>query len=116
MVYRTDATIILLSMHQIDYNVRVEYVGVRRPRVSWMTAGDDRILETLEDSQLALTPRVLAYNVNYTRNYMSKRLAKLLAAGLVDRVDDDGFYRITEFGQSYLYGELEASDVELDDL
>jgi len=80
-----------------------------------MTAADDRILESLESSNLVLSPRVLAYNIDYTRNYVSKRLSKLVDAGLIEKVDD-GLYQITDFGRDYLNGELDAEDIDMDDL
>lgn len=76
-----------------------------------MTQGDDRILETLESSGLVLSPRVLAENTDYTRNYINKRLKKLRENDLVDRVDD-GLYSITDRGRAYLAGELDADDLE----
>lgn len=84
---------------------------MRRPRVSWMTQADDRILETLADSNLILSPRVLSANIDYSRHYLSTRLGKLHDAGLVDRVDE-GLYRITDRGQAYLQGDLDADDLE----
>ena len=76
-----------------------------------MTQGDDRILETLESSGLVLSPRVIAENTDYTRNYINKRMRKLRENGLVDRVDD-GLYRISDKGSAYLAGELDADDLE----
>jgi len=84
---------------------------MRRPRVSWMTQADDRILETLADTDLILSPRVLEANIDYSRHYLSTRLGKLRDAGLVDRVDE-GLYRITDRGRAYLEGELEAEELE----
>lgn len=84
--------------------------GMARPRVSWMTQADDRILETLADSDLVLSPRVLAVNTDYSRHYVSARLGELRDAGLVDRVDD-GLYRITDRGRAYLEGELDSDDL-----
>ncbi len=84
---------------------------MRRPRVSWMTQADDRILETLADSDLILSPRVLSANIDYSRHYLSTRLGKLLDSGLVDRVDE-GLYRITDRGYAYLEGELDTDDLE----
>lgn len=80
-----------------------------------MTTADDRMLEVLESSGIILSPRVLAYNADYSRSYVSRRLKKLVTAGMVDKVDD-GMYEITEFGRDYLYGELEVEDIDLDDL
>ncbi|WP_255168506.1 helix-turn-helix domain-containing protein [Natrononativus amylolyticus] len=84
---------------------------MRRPRVSWMTQGDDRILETLASSGLILSPAVIAINIGYTRNYVNKRVRKLSEAGLLERVEE-GYYEITDDGRAYLEGKLEAADLE----
>lgn len=76
-----------------------------------MTQADDRILETLEDSGLRLSPRILAANIDYSRHYIARRLAKLEEEGLVTRVDE-GLYEITEQGRAYLAGNLDADDLE----
>lgn len=76
-----------------------------------MTQADDRILETLEDTSLILSPRILAVNNDYTRQHVSRRLAKLVDAGLVDRIDE-GLYEITDRGRGYLAGELKAEELE----
>lgn len=86
---------------------------MRRPSVPWMTKADDYILETLADSELVLSPSVIAYNIDYTRNYVTGRLGKLLEAGLVER-PDSGMYRIADRGRAYLAGELDAEDLVLD--
>lgn len=87
---------------------------MRRPRVSWMTQGDDRILETLAGSDLILSPAVIAVNTEYTRNYVNKRIAVLLENDLVKRVQD-GYYEITEKGRKYLDGDLDAEELEQDE-
>lgn len=76
-----------------------------------MTQADDRILETLADSDLVLSPRVLSTNTDYSRHYLSTRLGELRDSGLVDRVDE-GLYQITDRGRAYLDGELDASELE----
>lgn len=76
-----------------------------------MTQGDDRILEALESSGLTLSPRVIAFNTDYSGNYINKRVRKLRDAGLVERVDE-GLYRITGDGRAYLAGDLSAEDLE----
>lgn len=85
-----------------------------RPRVDWMNQTDDRILELLDECGLILTPAVLAKNLEYSRNWVSRRVRDLEAAGLVEQVDS-GYYRITDFGRSYLSGELEASEIVIED-
>ena len=67
-----------------------------------MTQADDRLLETLEESGLILSPRILAANTSYSRHYVSEPLAKLLNAGLVEKVDE-GIYQITEKGSDSDY-------------
>lgn len=76
-----------------------------------MTQGDDRILETLESSGLALSPAVIAYNTDYSRNYINKRIRKLREKELVER-PDEGYYQITDLGRSYLAGELEKDQID----
>lgn len=48
---------------------------------------------------------------DYSRRYVSSRLAELHEAGLIERVDD-GVYRITEAGGAYLAGELDGEELE----
>lgn len=76
-----------------------------------MTQADDRILETLEDSGLRLSPRILAANIDYSRHYIARRLAKLEEEGLVTKIDE-GLYEITDQGRDYLAGDLDAEDLE----
>jgi len=82
-----------------------------RPRVEWMNQTDDRVLELLAESDLILSPSVIAKNLEYTRNWVSRRLGKLEEAELVKQVDS-GYYRITDRGRGYLSGELDASELE----
>lgn len=82
-----------------------------RPRVSWMNQTDDRILALLEESGLLLSPAVIAVNLDYTRNWISKRLRKLLEAGLVKK-SQSSYYEITELGEEYLAGEIAADILE----
>ncbi|QGN06154.1 MarR family transcriptional regulator [Halorhabdus sp. CBA1104] len=78
-----------------------------------MTQADDRLLETLEDSGLILSPRVLAVNTNYSRHYVSERLAVLIEGGLVEK-EKEGIYRITEKGKQYLVGDLDTDELQLE--
>jgi len=89
---------------------------MRRPRVSWMTAADDRILEFLLNEgnrPLVATPAVIEMNVDYQRTHVSNRLGELLDAGLVEYYDKErAAYQITDRGRAYLAGELDANDLE----
>ena len=82
-----------------------------RPRVEWMNQTDDRVLELLAESDLILTPAVIAKNLEYTRNWVSRRIGKLEDANLVEPVDS-GYYRITDRGRAYLAGEIDPGKLE----
>lgn len=81
-----------------------------RPRVGWMTSADNRILEFLRDKEIVASPRVISVNIDYDRQYVSKRLRILAQNDLVDNVDT-GLYQITDRGQQYLDGELRKDDL-----
>ena len=76
-----------------------------------MTSADDRILETLDEAGLILSPHVLAVNTDYTRQHITNRLSELLDAGLVEKYDT-GLYQITERGQEYLTGKIDPNALE----
>ena len=76
-----------------------------------MTRADDRILETLDESGLILSPHVLAVNTDYTRQHITNRLSELLESSLVEKYDT-GLYQITDRGQAYLTGDLDADALE----
>ena len=71
---------------------------------------DERILEVLSLG-LVLSPKVIAKNIGKSRVQVSKRLPVLVDYGLVTRVER-GYYEITELGEAYLEGELDASELE----
>ncbi|WP_323173817.1 winged helix-turn-helix domain-containing protein [Natrialba sp. PRR66] len=82
-----------------------------RPRVEWMNQTDNRILEILDESDLILSPAVTAINLDYSRNWVSRRMSKLQKAGLIEKVNGS-YYRITDRGRAYLTGELDAEELE----
>ncbi|MXV61290.1 winged helix-turn-helix transcriptional regulator [Natronorubrum sp. JWXQ-INN-674] len=82
-----------------------------RPRVDWMNQTDNRILELLDESDLALSPAVVAVNLDYSRNWVSRRMSKLEKKGLIEKFRGS-YYRITPRGRAYLEGDLEAEDLE----
>jgi DNA-binding IclR family transcriptional regulator len=74
----------------------------------WMHLPTDHfLLELLEETDLILSPAVLARNLDYNRVTVSRRLTELTDYGLVERVDR-GYYRITDAGVAYLDGDLDA--------
>lgn len=97
-----------------EVNIReTGIIGVMRPRVSWMTHADDTILEFFDNHQIALPPTPVSFNIGFSETHVRNRMRKLADEGLLSKVDEKkGYYEITEKGQSYLSGELEASDLE----
>jgi predicted transcriptional regulator len=79
-----------------------------------MTGLDDRILEMLDSSGLVLSPSIIAYNLDRSREGVAKRIRKLERHGLIHR-ETRGKYRITEEGTAYLNGELDVSSLDPDD-
>lgn len=77
-----------------------------RPRVDWMTQADERVLEFLHEKEIVASPTVIAANIDYTSEYLSRRCRKLADAGLLQRVDASN-YRITEFGERFLSGDVD---------
>ncbi len=91
---------------------------MRRRRASWMTGSDDKILELLEESGVALNKKGLEVNFELEDEGISystikRRLPMLEESGLVEQVREKGsYYRITQKGQQYLAGDLDASELE----
>lgn len=72
----------------------------------WMMPIDDVILEVLSSSGLILTPAVIAFNIDYSREEVNRRLSRLETEGLVKRVER-GKYRLTDHGERYIGSENE---------
>lgn len=77
---------------------------------AWMVPMDDDILELFHSVHLVLTPAIIAYNIDRSREEVNRRLTELEEHGLVER-EERGKYRITQLGEQYLQGEL-ATDRE----
>lgn len=87
-----------------------------RPVVSWMTKSDDAILELLSETDIALPPAVISFNIEISHPTVRRRLPNLLNHELVRKADEDkGYYEITEKGREYLAGDLDASELEMPD-
>lgn len=71
---------------------------------------DDRILETLAESQLILSPSVIAINISKSREEVSRRLSEMVDKGLVVRVDR-GYYEISELGTDYIEGNVDMEEL-----
>lgn len=82
---------------------------VRQP-AEWMVPSDDRILELLQDEG-NLTPTAIEDFGGPVKGHARDRLPILNRYGLVTRISR-GLYRITDDGEAYLRGDLNASTLE----
>lgn len=73
---------------------------IRQPP-EWMLPIDDAILQLFHTSELVLTPSIVAYNIEYSREEVNRRLAELEERGYVERVER-GKYRVTSLGRQYI--------------
>ncbi|WIV68824.1 MarR family transcriptional regulator [Natrialbaceae archaeon AArc-T1-2] len=80
-------------------------------RVPWMAPVDYEIMLFFDEYPILVSPKVLAVNIEYDRQYVSRRCSALSDAELLESVDT-GLYQLTEKGQAYLEGELDVSELE----
>ncbi|WP_132059749.1 transcriptional regulator [Halorussus amylolyticus] len=84
---------------------------MRKPG-DWMQLPiDERILEALESSGMILSPAVIAKNIEKSRDEVNRRLSVLVDYGFVERVER-GYYVVSERGEQYLAGELDAEELK----
>ncbi|SIS05669.1 winged helix-turn-helix domain-containing protein [Natronorubrum daqingense] len=85
-----------------------------------MTGNDDSILEYLYEHDVALPPTGLEINlhregIGISYSTIHRRLQKLQDKDLVEKVNEEkGYYAITDKGQKYLEGNLDAEELEDD--
>lgn len=80
---------------------------VRQPE-DWMLPIDDSILGLFQSTDLVLTPSIIAYNIEYSRDEVNRRLVELEQHGFVTKAER-GKYRITALGRQYLDGPVRHS-------
>jgi predicted transcriptional regulator len=85
-----------------------------RYSADWMTIADERILEYLSTTETS-APKKMADSgdVRFSRQYIGERCRKLADYKMVQHLGN-GVYRITETGERYLEGELDAMELESD--
>jgi len=80
-------------------------------RVSWFSPVDYEILIFFEDHDILVSPKVIANNIDYDRQYVSKRCVELMDKGLL-RKDETSLYELTDLGRDFLEGTIEAPEIE----
>lgn len=83
---------------------------MRRRRGEWMVPADDEILEIIQE-QGAATPKSIASEVDKNNDYIGTRCRILTSYGLLKR-PSRGLYMLTETGEDYLSGEVDASELD----
>ncbi|UHQ99273.1 ArsR family transcriptional regulator (plasmid) [Natrinema zhouii] len=86
---------------------------VRHP-AEWMTPMDDEILNVFYNTNLVLTPSIIAFNIGFSQKEVNRRLTELEAHGLAKRVER-GKYKLTQHGEQYLCGQLYRSTSRIDE-
>ena len=95
-----------------------------RPRVSGMNEVDDAVLELFDrqDDGIWLSPALVHWNLtevyeatDKSKETVARRMRKLVKRGLLSRMDQRGYYKITKMGRAYLQGDLDAEELELPD-
>jgi hypothetical protein len=83
-----------------------------------MVAADSLILWFYQSSgnqwRLVAPPSVVAINCGLSQTHSARRVSILHNAGLLDLVDDRGYYHISDIGQRYITGA--ATKDEIDEL
>lgn len=88
---------------------------------SWWSKYDDPILQFLADTGAAVPPRVILFNLERReiasphRSTIKRRLQRLQEYGLVEKVGEEGYYVISELGEAYLSGDIDASELDADE-
>lgn len=90
-----------------------------RKRAEWMNIAVDPVLELLDETDLALPPGVIHYNLTRKMNNapsrasISRAIDDLETYGLITKPDDaNTYYHITDTGRHYLHGNIDAQNLE----
>ncbi|MFB6193487.1 MAG: hypothetical protein ABEI75_00345 [Halobaculum sp.] len=88
-----------------------------RKRADWMKPADDQILEAMNllgnVTPLLVSKEGQTNYVDIGKNYAGRRLRELAEYGLVEELER-GLYRLTDEGERYLDGELDAAELSMD--
>lgn len=113
-----DRTVVsLVGVYERIIRTCAEIHGVMRKHADWITQADERILETLEDSEFPLPKEEIRDRLAdagvgeamvYAQSYVDARLARLQAYGFVEP-SRTRQYALSEKGTLYLRGEFDAS-------
>lgn len=81
---------------------------MRRP-LPWMMHADLYILSLLDETDMVLSPHIIAIELDYNTDYVGRRCSELTEADLLQRpeeIDTRGLFEISELGHRYVNDEL----------
>lgn len=90
--------------------------GDMRKHADWMTHADERVLEYLSENgnhrpaQIADQLGTIGADMGFHRKYVGRRCRTLQARGMLRNLGN-GLYQITDLGEQFLDGEIDAGGV-----
>jgi predicted transcriptional regulator len=84
----------------------------------WKNSATEPVLRLLAESDLALSPKSIVYNLDEqlerppSRATVHRSLSGLLDAGLIEQ-PDGSLYKITDTGRDYVAGNLSMSEIDV---
>ena len=86
-----------------------------RLQIDWLTHTDERIMEELADGESA-KPVSIAADLDRSEEYVADRCRLLALRGLANAASDGDpqttTYRLSDLGERYLRGEVDAEELE----
>lgn len=80
-------------------------------RISWFSPVDYEILDFFEHHDILASPKVIAANIEYDRQYVSKRCRALVERDVLHQ-PTDGLYELSDLGRRFLSGDLDPQKIE----
>lgn len=84
--------------------------GDMHRRIEWMVPADESILRYMNvavdvtGNAAIQTPMTIALNTGYSNRHVANRCRTLADHGLLERIDNEAYYRITDTGKDLLNG------------
>lgn len=76
----------------------------------WMLPIDEAILQLFHTTDLVLSPSIVAFNIDYSRSEVNRRVIELESRGFLSKIDR-GKYRIDDRGVEYMRGPVVESAI-----
>jgi predicted transcriptional regulator len=80
-------------------------------RISWLSPADYEILGFFKEHDIRASPNVISVNIDYDRQYVSKRCRNLLNADLLEQ-PEEGIYELSDLGRNFLNGSVDPKVIE----